>query len=107
MTTTVHALVFQLQALLGALNLLIGLAPAATRGRLVEVLDLARVALAAVDAGAEAIGPAVDRLRTLRAEVEAMVEEGRPVSADLVDAALTRVAAASAAFRAAADPPPA
>jgi hypothetical protein len=97
-----HALILQIQMLLAAVGAVAPLAPEPIRPKLVAVFKLIGEALSAVDAGADALEKLAPRLSRIRRDVEALAESGQPVSADALDAAMARVAAASAAFRRAA-----
>ena len=92
-------LLLQLQLLLAALSALLPLLPADLRTRAGAILDLVGKALSlgsAVSANADDLA---QKLAAVRAEVEAMAASGHTVSADELDAAMTRVTAASEAFR--------
>ena len=90
----------QLQLLLAALSAFLPLVPEEHRVRAAEILDLAAKVLGASGAIAANLDDLAVKLAAIRAEVEAMVASGRTVSVDQVDAAMARVRAASAAFRA-------
>jgi hypothetical protein len=97
-----HTLILQMQMLLAAVAAISPLAPEALRPKLVAVFKLIGEALSAVDAGGAALERLAPKLSRIRREVESLAESGKPISADALDAALTRVSAASAAFRRAA-----
>ncbi|MEZ5961517.1 MAG: hypothetical protein R3C30_14000, partial [Hyphomonadaceae bacterium] len=63
-------------------------------------LDVAAKALAAGGSIASNVDDLAVKLAAIRAEVETMAASGRSVSEDQLDAAMARVRAASAAFRA-------
>jgi hypothetical protein len=94
-------LVLQLQLLLAALSAFLPLVPDEYRVRASEVLDLAAQALAVGGSVAGNVDDLAAKLATVRAEVEVMVAAGRTVSDIELEAAMTRVRAASTAFRAA------
>lgn len=96
-----QSLVLQLQLLLAALSAFLPLVPNEARERAAEFLDVAADALAASGAVAANLDDLAQKLSAIRAEIEAMVVEGRRVGADELDAAMRRVREASAAFRAA------
>jgi hypothetical protein len=96
-----QALMLQLQMLLAALSAFLPLVPADIRARAAGFLDLAAKALAAGGAIGANLDDLAAKLAAVRAEVETMAANGREVSADELDAAMGRVRAASAAFRAA------
>ena len=93
--------IMQLQLLLTALSALLPLAPEQYRVRIAEVLDIAAKALAAGGSVAANLDDLAAKLAGVRAEVEAMASAGHKVSEAELDAAMARVRAASAAFRAA------
>lgn len=89
----------QLQLLLAVLSALLPLLPDALRARAGEILDIAGKALTlggSLSAGAEDLA---QKLAAIRAEIEAMAAARHSVTADELDAAMSRVSAASAAFR--------
>jgi hypothetical protein len=94
-------LMLQLQMLLTALSVFLPLVPADSRTRAAEILDMAAKALAAGGAVAANLDDLAKKLADVRAEVEAMAAAGRSVTGEDLDVAMTRVRAASAAFRAA------
>lgn len=94
-------LLLQLQLLLAALSAFLPLVPEEHRVRAAEILDVAAKALAAGGSLAGNVDDLAVKLAAIRAEVEAMVASGAGVSAEQLDAAMARVRAASAAFRAA------
>lgn len=94
-------LIVQVQLLLAALSAFLPLVPAESRARAGELLDMAAKALAAGAGVANNVDDLAAKLADIRAEVEAMAVAGRAVTPAELDAALTRVRAASAAFRAA------
>jgi hypothetical protein len=94
-------LLLQLQLLLAALSAFLPLVPEEYRVRAAEILDVAVKALAAGGSIASNVDDLAVKLAAVRAEVEAMVASGRAVSVEQLDAAMARVRAASAAFRAA------
>jgi hypothetical protein len=91
--------IMQLQLLLTALSAFLPLAPNQYRERIAEVLDIAAKALAAGGAVAANVDDLALKLAAIRAEVEAMAASGRAVTADELDAAMSRVRTASATFR--------
>lgn len=91
----------QVQLLLAALSALLPLVPESRRARAAEILDLAVRALAFGNAVGANLDDLARKLAAVRADVEAMASAGREVSASEFDAAVDRVRAASAAFRAA------
>ena len=93
--------IMQLQLLLTALSTLLPFAPDKYRARIAEVLDTAAGALAAGGAIAVNLDDLAAKLAAVRAEVEAMAQTGHIVTDAELDAAMARVRAASAAFRAA------
>lgn len=94
-------LILQLQLLLAALSAFLPLVPEAQRNRAAEILDLAAKALATGESIAANVDDLAVKLAAVRAEVEAMAATGREVSEAELDAAVARVRAASAGFRAA------
>ncbi len=94
-------LMLQLQMLLTALSVFLPLVPADNRTRAADILDMAAKALAAGGAVAANLDDLAKKLADVRAEVEAMAAAGRRVTGEDLDVAMTRVRAASAAFRAA------
>lgn len=94
-------LMMQLQMLLAALSAFLPLVPEGQRQRAAEILDMAAGALAAGGAVAANLDDLARKLAEVRAEVEAMAAVGRAVTAEELEAAMVRVRAASAAFRAA------
>lgn len=94
-------LMLQLQLLLAALSAFLPLVPAEHRTRAAELLDFAARALAAGGSVATNLDDLAVKLADIRREVEAIAAAGRAVTAEEMDAALARVRAASAAFRAA------
>jgi hypothetical protein len=94
-------LILQVQMLLAALSAFLPLVPEAHRVRAAAFLDLAAQALAAGGAVATNLDDLAHKLAHVRAEVEAMAASGHAVTDAEMDAALTRVRSASAAFRAA------
>lgn len=94
-------LMLQVQMLLAALSAFLPLLPQEARQRAGEVLDIAGTALVAGGAIGANLDDLAGKLAAIRAEVEAMAAAGRTVTADELDAAMARVRAASAAFRAA------
>jgi hypothetical protein len=94
-------LLLQLQLLLAALSAFLPLLPQEHRVRAAEILDVAAKALAVGGAVAANVDDLAVKLAAIRAEVEAMAARGETVSIEQLDAAMARVRAASAAFRAA------
>jgi hypothetical protein len=94
-------LIIQVQMLLAAISALLPLAPVQSRARAAELLDLAARALAAGGKIAADLDDLALKLSEARAEVEAIAAHGRALSPEDFDAALGRVRAASARFRAA------
>ncbi|MGE0597064.1 MAG: hypothetical protein AB7P07_11920 [Hyphomonadaceae bacterium] len=96
-----QSLLLQLQLLLAALSAFLPLVPNEARERAADFLDLAADALAASGSVAANLDDLAQKLAGIRAEIEAMVNAGRRVSPEELDAAMQRVRVASAAFRAA------
>jgi hypothetical protein len=94
-------LLLQLQLLLAALSAFLPLVPEEHRVRAAEILDIAAKALGAGGAVASNVDDLAVKLAAIRAEIETMAASGRSVSVEQLDAAMVRVRAASAAFRAA------
>lgn len=94
-------LVLQLQLLLAALSAFLPLVPDEHRVRASAILELAANALAVGGSVAGNVDDLAVKLAAVRSEVEAMVASGRTVSDTDLEAAMTRVRAASTAFRAA------
>ncbi|MBL8535935.1 MAG: hypothetical protein JNM59_00870 [Hyphomonadaceae bacterium] len=94
-------MMLQLQMLLAALSAFLPLAPEDYRGRAAEILDAAAKALSLGASVAVNLDDLAAKLALVRAEVEAMAAAGRDVTPGEFDAAIARVRAASAAFRAA------
>jgi hypothetical protein len=94
-------LMLQLQMLLAALSAFLPLVPPNERKRAAEFLDVAAKALAAGGSVAANLDDLSQKLAAIRADVEAMATAGRAVTADELDAAMSRVRTASAMFRAA------
>jgi hypothetical protein len=94
-------MMLQLQMLLAALSAFLPLAPEEYRARAADILESVAKALAAGASVAVNLDDLAGKLAVIRAEVEAMAASGRAVSAEELDAAMARVRAASAAFRAA------
>ena len=94
-------LVLQVQLLLAALSALLPLVPAAHRGRIAEILQAAAGALSFGGALADNFDDLSAKLAGIRAEVEEIAAAGRTLGAAELDAAMARVHAASAGFRAA------
>ena len=92
-------LMLQLQLLLAALSAFLPLVPPEHRARAGEILDVAAQVLSAGAVVAPNLDDLAQKLAAIRAEVEAMAAAGQAVSPDQLDAAMTRVRAASAAFR--------
>jgi len=92
-------LMLQLQLLLAALSAFLPLLPAEHRSRAGEILDVAAKVLGAGAVVAPNLDDLAQKLSAIRAEIEAMVAAGQTVSADQLDVTMTRVRAASAAFR--------
>jgi len=92
-------LIMQVQMLLAALSAFLPLAPEAQRTRATAILDIAAQALAAGGAVATNIDDLAKKLAAVRAEVEAIAASGHAITDTEMDAALTQVRAASAAFR--------
>lgn len=93
--------ILQVQMLLAALSAFLPLIPAAHRVRAGELLEIAAKALAAGGAVAANLDDLAVKLAAVRAEVEAIAARGETVTAAQLDAAMARVHAASADFRAA------
>jgi len=96
-----YNLLLQIQLLLAALSAFLPLVPEEYRVRAAEILDAAAKALAAGGAIASNVDELAVKLAGIRAEVEAIAAAGQSISADQLDAAMLRVRAASASFRAA------
>jgi hypothetical protein len=94
-------LMLQLQMLLAALSAFLPLSPDDHRMRAAEILVVAATALAASTAVAANVDDLAVKLAAIRAEVEAMAAAGYAISGEDLEAAMSRVRAASAAFRAA------
>ncbi|MCX7359740.1 MAG: hypothetical protein NT015_16580 [Alphaproteobacteria bacterium] len=94
-------LLLQLQLLLAALSAFLPLVPEEHRVRAGEILDVVAKVLSAGGSIASNVDDLAVKLAAIRAEVEAMAASGRTVSAEQLDAAMVRVRAASASFRAA------
>lgn len=94
-------LILQLQLLLAALSAFLPLVPPESRARASEILDMAAKALAAGGAVAGNVDDLARKLADVRADVEAMASTGHSVTPAELDAAMARVRAASASFRAA------
>ncbi|MEZ5957072.1 MAG: hypothetical protein R3C27_07690 [Hyphomonadaceae bacterium] len=94
-------LLLQLQLLLAALSAFLPLVPEEYRVRAAEILDVAAKVLGASGVVASNVDDLAVKLAAIRAEVETMAASGGTVSVEQLDAAMTRVRAASAAFRAA------
>lgn len=97
-----HTIILQLQLLLAALGALLPLVPEAARARIAHVVDLAAQALRTGDVAAAHVDDLAARLAAVRADIERLAADGKPVTADRIDEAWARVAAASRAFREAA-----
>ncbi len=93
--------ILQLQMLLAALSAFLPLVPEESRIRAAEIIDTVAKALAVGSAIGANLDDLATKLAAIRAEVEAMASAGHVVSADALEAAMTRVRVASAAFRAA------
>ena len=96
-----QTVLLQLQMLLAALSAFLPLIPSEARERAASFLDLAANALAAGGSVAAHLDDLAAKLAAVRAEIETMVAAGREVAPEELDAAMIRVRAASAAFRAA------
>jgi len=96
-----HTILLQVQLLLAAVSAVLPLIPAQHRNRAAELLDLAARALAAGSVVAANADDLARKLADVRAEVEAIAASGRSVTAEELEAAMARVRAASATFRAA------
>ncbi|MCR6643684.1 MAG: hypothetical protein NVV62_03745 [Terricaulis sp.] len=94
-------LMLQLQMLLAALSAFLPLVPEKQRTRAGVFLEMAAQALSAGSSVAANLDDLAAKLASVRAEVEAMAAAGRAVTPEELDAALIRVRAASASFRAA------
>lgn len=94
-------LMLQIQMLLTALSAVLPLIPVEQRTRAAEFLDMAARALTVGGTIAGNLDDLARKLAAVRAEVEAMAATGRAVTAGELDAAITHVRTASAAFRAA------
>lgn len=98
-----YNLLLQIQLLLAALSAFLPLVPEEYRVRAAEILDGAAKALAAGGAIATNVDELAVKLAGIRAEVEAIAAAGQSISAEQLEAAMFRVRAASASFRAALD----
>lgn len=96
-----QTILIQVQLLLGALSAFLPLAPAEARARAGEILGLAAKALAASVSVAANLDDLAAKLAAVRADIEARALAGQPIGDADMDAAMARVRAASAAFRAA------
>lgn len=96
-----YNLLLQIQLLLAALSAFLPLVPEEYRVRAAEILDAAAKALAAGGAIATNVDELAVKLAGIRAEVEAIAAAGQSISAEQLEAAMLRVRAASASFRAA------
>ncbi len=94
-------MILQLQMLLAALSAFVPLVPNHSRARVGEILETVAKALTASASVATNLDDLAVKLASIRGEVEAMAAAGREVSAGELDAAMARVRAASANFRAA------
>lgn len=92
-------LILQVQMLLAALSAFLPLVPEAQRARAAQYLDIVAQALAAGGSVAANLDDLAAELASVRVEVEAMVSAGRTVTGEELESAMTRVRAASAAFR--------
>jgi hypothetical protein len=89
----------QLQLLLAALSAFLPLVPDEYRSRAGEILDVAAKALTVGGVVGANIDDLAVKLAAIRTDVETMAASGAIVTAEQLDAAMTRVRAASAAFR--------
>jgi len=96
-----QTILIQVQLLLAALSAFLPLVPADARSRAGEILELAAKALAAGVSVAANLDDLAAKLAAVRADIEARALGGQPITDADMDAAMTRVRAASAAFRAA------
>ena len=96
-----YNLMLQLQLLLAALSAFLPLVPDEYRNRAGEILGVAAQALSAGAVVGANIDDLAAKLAAIRADVAAMAASGATVTANQLDEAMTRVRAASAAFRAA------
>lgn len=96
-----NGVLFQLHLLTAAVSVVAGAVSPADQSKFACILRIAAQTLATVDAGAEELSARADRLRRIRAHVEALAAADGAVTGDALDEALARVQAASAAFRAA------
>lgn len=96
-----NSLIPQLQLLLAALSAFLPLVPADSRAKAADILDVAAKALAVGDAVAANIDELAQKLAAVRAEIEALATAHEHPTPEALGAALSRVLAASAAFRAA------
>jgi predicted alpha/beta-fold hydrolase len=97
------SVITQLELLLAAVSAFMPLVPEAQRPRATQFLTLAAQGLSLGANVATNLDDLADKLALIRAEVEAMAEAGIAVSADQLDAAMSRVRAAAKALRAAAE----
>ncbi|MBU6371393.1 MAG: hypothetical protein KJS97_01590 [Alphaproteobacteria bacterium] len=96
-----RALLFQLHMAAAALDVVARAAPDALQGPLVAAARTAFACLDSLDAGGEAVAAASEALRRARHDLEALATSDAPVTPDALDAALARMHAAGAVFRAA------
>ena len=97
------SMLLQLEMLLAALSAFMPLVPEEQRDRAAKFLAMAANAVTVGVNAATNLDDLAEKLALVRGEVEAMAAGGRNVTADELDAAMTRVRAASAAFRVAAE----
>lgn len=96
-----RALLFHLHMAAAALDAVARIAPEGLQARLLLAARAAFACLDALDAGGEAVAAAAESLRRARTDLEALAAGEAAVTADTLDAALTRMHAAGATFRAA------
>lgn len=94
-------LILQLQMLLATLSALLHLLPEDGRTKAAEIVDMVAKALAAGGAVAANVDDLSVKLAVVRTEIESLATSGKQLTADDLDTAMSRVRAASAAFRAA------
>ena len=94
-----QGLIAQIQMLLTALSAFLPLLPQHMRRAAADVLGAAAQALAVGDGLSVHVGDLAARLHAVRVEIETIAAADRPVTAHEMDAAMARLAAASASFR--------
>lgn len=92
-------LILQAQLLLTAISALLPLLPQRHQARAGQILGAVGSALAAGSAIAANAEDLSEKLASIRREIETIVADGRAIDAAVLDAAMTRLRAASAVFR--------